>query len=332
MQKKRMTDEILYKYISDQASADEALEVREWTKSSDVRKNELARLKNAWIISGLDHVVDPKIKNQEIEKIWYIIRQITINEQKKATRLRFVRYAAAILLIIGLSETISYFVSNLSSLSNSEITEIIVPKGQRSTVVLSDGSTVQLNSDSRLRFPSFFKTGKRKVTLIGEGFFNVAHDKAHPFVVEATGLQIEVLGTSFNVSNYPNDKIITTYLQSGKVKIIDNSKNNVFLNPSEAYSYSTITHKSVIEKIDDQHFSDWTKGLLTIKGENIGELAKKLERRFDIQIVFGDEDVKQHLYTGSIKDQDLKTVLDALEFASAIKYERTGTRVILSSK
>jgi len=327
-----MTDEVLYKYISDQASADETLEVREWTKSSDERKSELARLMNAWILSGLDHVVDPKLKNQEIERIWNIIRQITIKEQKKAFRIRFIRYAAAILLLISLSGTIGYFVSNLSSMSNSEITEIIVPKGQRSTVLLPDGSTVQLNSDSHLSFSSFSKTGKRKVYLIGEGFFNVAHDKAHPFVVEATDLQVEVLGTSFNISSYPGDKLITTYLQSGKVKISDNSKNDVFLNPNEAYSYNTITHKSVKEKIDDQRFSDWTKGLLTIDGEKIGEFAKKLERRFDIQIEFGDELVKQHLYTGSIKDQDLITVLNALEFASSIKYERIGTRVIFYSK
>lgn len=327
-----MTDEILYKYISDQASADETLEVREWTKSSYERKNELARLKNAWILSGLDHVVDPKLKNQEIERIWNIIRQITIKEQKKTIRVRFIRYAAAILLLISLSGTIGYFVSNLSSLSNSEITEIIVPKGQRSTVVLPDGSTVQLNSDSRLSFSSFSKTGKRKVNLLGEGFFNVAHDKAHPFVVEVTDLQIEVLGTSFNVSSYPGDKLITTYLQSGKVKIGDRNKNSVFLNPNEAYSYNTVTHKSVKLKMNDQRLSNWTKGLLTIDGEQIGELAKKLERRFNVQIEFGDEDVKQHLYTGTIKDQDLKTILDALEFASSIKYEQKGTQVTFSSK
>lgn len=327
-----MKEEVLYRFISNQASPEEKNEVRNWVQVSEERKKELNRLKNIWILSGLEFVIDKKLKDEEIEKIKNIIRRLTLKENKKTLMLRFLRYAAAVLILISISGTIGYFVSNQSFKPNSEITKIIVPKGQRSTVILPDGSTVYLNSDSQLNFPSFFNSSKRKVQLIGEGFFKVSHDKSHPFVVETKGLDVEVLGTSFNVSSYPDDQVITTYLQTGKVKISDSAGEDVFLSPSEAFTFNKITHRSEKVVVEDQRFSDWTIGLLTVEGETIGELVKKLERRFDVKIEFLDENVKQHLYTGSIKDQDLNTVMEALAFASSIKYERRGNKVLFSSK
>lgn len=327
-----MTDEILFKYISDQASPEETLNVQKWAQGTEERQKELARLKNVWVLAGLENEINVYKRDQEIERIWNIIRQLTINEQKKVFRLRLIRYAAVLVLLIGFSGTTGYFISNLVSKSSTLFTEIIVPKGERSTVVLPDGTTVQLNSDSHLRFLSSFNSGKRRVILKGEGFFKVTPDKSRPFVVETPNIQVEVLGTIFNVSCYTNDSLVTTFLQSGKVKINIGNRDDIFLTPNEAYSYNTITHESVKMKITDKRFTDWTKGVLTINGETIGELAKKLERRFNIQIVFNDDEVKKHMYTGSIKDEDLNTVLKALTFASSINYERENNKITLFSK
>jgi transmembrane sensor len=325
-----MTDELLFKYTIGRANPEEILNVQEWIACSEERKGELARIKNMWVLAGLGNEIDPGIKGQEVERIWTIIRQLNQKERKSTFRFRFIRYAAAILFLIGFSGTIGYYISNLSTKSISGYTEVIVRKGERSTVVLPDGSTVQLNSDSRLKFVSF-NSGKRNVMLEGEGFFNITHDRLRPFIVVTHGIEIEVLGTSFNVSSYPDDSFVTTYLVSGKVKITDNN-DDIFLNPNEAYSYNKVTRESVKMKMTDQRYSNWTKGVLTIDGETIGELAKKLERRFNVQIIFGDHEVKQHTYTGSIRDEDLNIVLQAIEFASSIKYELRGDTVTLFSK
>jgi transmembrane sensor len=325
-----MTDELLFKYTIGRANPEEILNVQEWIDCSEERKGELARIKNMWVLAGLGNEIDPGIKGQEVERIWTIIRQLNQKERKSTFRFRFIRYAAAILFLIGFSGTIGYYISNLSTKSISGYTEVIVRKGERSRVVLPDGSTVQLNSDSRLKFVSF-NSGKRNVMLEGEGFFNITHDRLRPFIVVTHGIEIEVLGTSFNVSSYPDDSFVTTYLVSGKVKITDNN-DDIFLNPNEAYSYNKVTRESVKMKMTDQRYSNWTKGVLTIDGETIGELAKKLERRFNVQIIFGDHEVKQHTYTGSIRDEDLNIVLQAIEFASSIKYELRGDTVTLFSK
>lgn len=327
-----MTDELLFKYISGQADIDEVQEVQLWVNESEERRKEMARLKNIWILAGLENKNAPEKTATETERIWQIIKRLNIREKKREVRIRLLKYAATLLITISIAGTIGYFISYSSFHSPDEYTEIIVPRGERSTVALPDGSTVQLNSDSRLRFLSSFNSGKRKVCLQGEGFFKVKHHRTRSFVVEAGNLQIEVLGTSFNVSNYPDDQMITTYLQSGKVKIINENLTSVFLTPSEAFSYNKTTHQSEKIRLPDQRFTDWTKGILTINGETIGELTKKLERRFDVRILFGDHKVKDNVYTGSIKDENIITVMEALKFASSIKYECKGDTIILFSK
>jgi ferric-dicitrate binding protein FerR (iron transport regulator) len=326
-----MTEEILYKYISEQADTEESILVKQWVGNSEERKGELSRLKNIWILSGLDNEIDPAIKASETERIWSMIKKLNVDARRKSLRLQFLKYAAAIVLIIGISGTIGFFVSTSVWNSNTKFTEINVPKGERSSVVLPDGSTVRINSNSQLKFSSTFNSGKRKVILSGEAYFDVAHDKSHPFIVETQSLQIEVLGTRFNISSYPNDHLTTTFLESGKVKISSVGNDNVILNPNEAFEFNKISLESRKIVMNDNRMMDWTKGVMTINGETIGELAKKIERRFNVTVTFMDEAVKEHVYTGSIKDEDLNIVLEAIKFASSIEYKREGNQIILSS-
>jgi ferric-dicitrate binding protein FerR (iron transport regulator) len=150
-------------------------------------------------------------------------------------------------------------------------------------------------------------------------------------LVETGILEVEVLGTSFNVCSYSDDKTITTYLESGKVKISINGKEDIFLTPSEVLKFEKSTGKVTTRTIDDHCFSDWTKGMLNIKGETIEELAKKLERRFDVEIQFGDSEVQNHTYSGTIQDENLNTVLEALKFASSLNYKQNGKIVTIYS-
>lgn len=327
-----MSDELLIKYITGNATREEILQVKEWVRASKNIEKELLRLKNIWIFSGLENEISEKRKEAEIERILRIVRNLKAKQQKNAFRRKIFRYAAIAVVLIGLSGLGGYFIAQRRSLSYFNGTEIIVCRGERSTVLLPDGSMIKLNSDSRLKLASDFRSGNRTIDLQGEAFFKVAHDSRHPFTVKTGGLNVQVLGTVFNVSNYPGDSLITTFLQSGKVKISTEFSDNVILNPKEAYSYNRVTHESSKTKMQDLRMTDWTKGILTIDGEKIGELAKKLERRFDVNIAFGDKEVADHVYTGSIKDEDINTVLAALEFASSIRYERNGNKITLYSR
>lgn len=327
-----MTDEIIFKYITDQANDREKLEVQEWVAISEERKQELARMKNSWVLASLNNEIDPIVKEREIQLILNRIGEMNKKVNSKILRIKWLKYAAAILFAVGLSGSFGYFISS-SQYFNSGFTEIIVPKGERSKVVLPDGSSVQLNSGSQLKFKPNFQAGKRVVQLEGEAFFEVTHDKAHPFVVETdNNYEVEVLGTSFNVCSYSDDETITTYLENGKVKISIDGGKEIFLKPSEFLQFERSTGNTIKQTMNDHRFLDWTVGILNIQGETIEELSKKLERRFDIEIIFGDDEVKNHTYSGSIKDEDLNNVLSALEFLSALNYKRDGRVVTLFSR
>jgi Fe2+-dicitrate sensor, membrane component len=328
-----MTEELLVKYISGQANQEETKTVLDWIKESEEREKEIIRLKNMWIITGLDQDMNSFLKRREVDRIMEIIHEENLSNQRKKNLNKILAYAAGFLIIVGLSTYSGFYLSQKVTNSNHAYTEIYVPKGERTSVLLPDGSKVQLNSDSRLRFESTLsELGKRKVSLSGEGYFEVKPDSVHPFIVETPSYNIEVLGTSFDVSCYPNDSLITTFLQQGKVKISKGSSKPVYLAPRELYCYNTSTSESSKKKIDDFRYGDWTKGRFTIAGETIGDLAKKLERRFNIKIAFGDAEAKNHMYSGSIKDEDLNTMLEALTYASTIKYEHKGDTIVLYSK
>lgn len=327
-----MSDNLIFKYFSGQSTKKETKEVREWVNDSEDRKRKFSRLKNVWVLSGLDNEIDPEIKEREIKRILRRIRGVSWTGNKNNRRLGWLKYAAVVTLIVSLSASVGYFVSNWRLDLQSGYTEVIVPKGERSKIVLPDGSIVQLNGDSHMKFDPLFNSKQRKVIFEGEAFFQVKHDASHPFVVETPNFNVKVLGTKFNVSSYPNDSIQTTYLESGKVEISFGEKSDIFLKPSEAFEYNNTTGTFQKLKINDTRFTDWTKGILTIKGETIGEFSKILERRFDIHVIFGDNEVKNHIYTGSIRDEDLTSVLEAIKFASSIDYQRQGRSVTLYSR
>ena len=324
-----MTDELLFRYVSGQAGDDEKKEVWKWVALSEERERELSRMINSWVLASLNNEYDRFKKEQAIQLIMEKISALNKKPVRKIIQIKWLKQAAVILVVIGLT-SLGYFLSNMQ-ISQSGYTEIIVPKGERSKVVLPDGSTVQINGGSQLRLEPSFQTGKRKVHLEGEAFFDVTHDKSHPFLVETSNLQVEVLGTSFNVCSYSDDRTITTYLESGKIKISIDGKEDIFLAPSEVLKFEKATGEITMNTIEDHRFSDWTKGILNIQGETIEELAKKLERRFDVEINFGDDEVRNHTYSGSIKDTNLETILEALKFASSLNYEQNEKAVTLYS-
>ncbi len=326
-----MKDNLLISYIIGQASEKEIAAVRKWASESEERRAELSRIKNIWIIAGLNNELDPAHKEKAIQQILTKLKMLKNSpaKKRKSIQLQWIKYVAAIVLIFCLSGTIGYFGFKTGvNINQTGYTEIIVPNGERSNVVLPDGSKVQLNSGSSLKFEPSFSSGKRSVVLNGEAFFEVTHDKSNPFFVETSQLKVKVLGTKFNVCSYNDDPYITTFLESGKVEINIDGGQDIILNPSEAIKFEKKTNKASMLVIQDTRYTDWTKGLLTIKGETIAEMSIKLERRFGIQILFGDNEVKKRTYSGSIKDEDLITVLEAIKFTSSLTYKKSGNKVL----
>lgn len=330
-----MKDELLIRYITGQATPSEIKQVIEWSSLSTANYDELLRSKNAWILAGLNRPVNQEIKKDDIRKILG-----RINKTKpgyKSSRFRIISglgRIAAVLILALITGVVGFYLSQKGLVSVS-YTEVVVARGERSKVVLPDGSLVLLNSESRLKFPASFHGSKRKVELEGEAYFEVRHNANRPFIVHSADLDVEVLGTRFNLCNYPDEDRIETYLESGRIKIALPGmieKDKLILNPSEAFQYNRSTGEQQKLTCADTHLTDWTRGILTIRGETIEQLSKKLERRFNVSIHFRDNQVKQHTYSGSISDQDLNIILEAMSFTSSLSFERKDDKVTIWSK
>lgn|GEM_PF-872700 len=174
---------------------------------------------------------------------------------------------------------------------------------ERRLIKLTDGSKAWLSPGSTLNYPDVFRGGTREVSVSGQVFFEVEHDVDHPFIVRSGKLQTQVLGTSFNVVAYENEKDIEVTLLEGKVRVSLDSE-NIDINPNERVVYSQVNGN--LRKEDDpdaQRFLEHRLGVLEYKGTPLLTVVKDMERTFGIRIEL-DEELSNCLFIGSFKSTD----------------------------
>jgi ferric-dicitrate binding protein FerR (iron transport regulator) len=196
-----------------------------------------------------------------------------------------------------------------------------IPNSEMGNVVLPDGTKVKLNSSSELRYPMKF-LNSREVFLTGEAFFDVTSDPDNPFLVHVDDFTVKVTGTRFNVKSYPDTNPETT-LEEGKIAVI-NSKGNtiVDLKPNENLVYNKAQNRVLISSIDIHQKMGWTEGKIFLKNQTIGEMAKIIERWYNVKIMFDDESLKHVRLTGTIlKDKPIEQLLNVLVRSEAIDFK-----------
>ncbi len=214
----------------------------------------------------------------------------------------------------------------------SALTQVIIPYGKRSEVVLPDGSHVWLNSGSQLSYPSEFSGKTRDVYLAGEAFFDVEHDAGHPFQVITHEVRISVLGTRFNVSAYQEDPTIQTVLLSGKVAIRKNAllSRPEELVPGERMLFSRADQGLTKDRVDPQYITSWIYGYLIFEKEPTPGIFKKLERYYN-QPIRAEKGLEEISFSGKLDlKENLNEVLENIAFASSLRISREGETYVIS--
>lgn len=202
---------------------------------------------------------------------------------------------------------------------------LVVPYGRRAELVLSDGTKVWLNSGSRLVYPNVFKGNKREVLLQGEAFFDVAHQAEKPFHVYAKDVDVKVLGTSFNVRAYADEKDIKTTLVQGSVLLADlvNEKNTVRLVPGNMGVF-TEAKSFKLANVDTEMFTSWKSGYLYLKNENLSELLKTLTRYYNISIQLDDPKKEERYFSGRLNlEPEPEQILQVIALTTGCQAEKT---------
>lgn len=231
-------------------------------------------------------------------------------------------------------------VITLEAKSNKETVynTVVVPYGKRTKIELSDGTMVWLNSGSKLIYPVVFNKKKREVYLEGEAIFDVAHNKNQPFAVMAKDHEINVLGTVFNVSNYPDENIISTTLKSGSVEInykgdsYLNLKESIKIKPGISATYFKNSKQIRAKKVNVNNKFSWRDGLFVFKNDNLGYIMKKLSRYYNVKIVLENTEMSNETFSGQLdlKD-DLNEVLILIKETSNFEFNyQTDKTVIIN--
>jgi hypothetical protein len=209
-------------------------------------------------------------------------------------------------------------VENLASADKTadevKMNEVIIPFGKKSKIVLEDGTNVWLNAGSRFAFPQKFTGKKREVFLDGEAYFEVAKNEKQPFIVSTGDINIEVLGTKFNVSAYHSDNFCETVLLEGKVNVWEKEKlfsNKAIMAPGQKATYNKTGKEIVlVAETDPGMYIAWTEGWYQFSNQNLEQVLNKLERYYNVRFVYDPEIVSGILpVTGKL---DLKDSLDAV--------------------
>lgn len=219
---------------------------------------------------------------------------------------------------------------DLQKASNSKYS-VIVPKGKSYHVTMIDGTEVELNSDSEITFNNSTFSKERKVTLNGEAFFSVAHNKERPFIVKSSDLQIQVLGTEFNVSNYKENNFTSTTLVEGSIRVSNPQGESEIIKPGNKAKLYHNQNNIIVEDVDVQTVVSWTSGVLIFRNEKLKELIPRLNRWFNMEFEFEGKELLDYKFTGSLKkENDLNHFLQMLKYTKDINYSIVGKKVKLN--
>lgn len=203
-----------------------------------------------------------------------------------------------------------------------------VPRGGKYNITLADGTVVWLNAASSLTFPAAFTGKERQVSLNGEAYFEVATDPSRPFSVKVGDMQVQVLGTHFNIMAYNDEQSVNTTLLQGAVKI-QSSTGEALLRPGQQAKMDHAGKVQVVHADIDAVIA-WKNGLFSFNNASIEEVMRQVARWFDAEIVYPDG-IPQDRFQGEIdRSSDITAVLKILE-ASGVKFTVQGHKILVRS-
>lgn len=221
--------------------------------------------------------------------------------------------------------SVAFMAVDADSLTASKLNTVSTPRGGEFKITLSDGSIVMLNAGSKLTFPTGFRGAERKVYVDGEAFFKVAKNREKPFIVSIAGSEVKVLGTQFNVSNYPESNGTEATLLEGSINFSNNNGKEVILKPNQQVlsSYGKLTVKEV--SADD--FNAWTKGEFLFNDVPLAVVMQKLARWYNVEV---DPETmpKKNLYIKISRKADINEVLEMISAATKSDFALKANKIV----
>ena len=213
-----------------------------------------------------------------------------------------------------------------------EFNTLVIPRGSEYNIVLADGTKVFLNAGSEISYPVVFAGDKREVKLKGEAYFEVRKDERRPFFVQAGDVQIQVLGTSFNVTAYPGRGRIETTLEEGKIQLTD-GRESVEVSPGKQAIYDIEDGRFEVKQVDTKLYTAWKDGYYKFDQMTLEDIMETLALWYDLNVFYRNPGVKSLEFTGRLRRYDeVVSLFEKLEQTGLVVFEVNGKNVIIKEK
>lgn len=329
---------------------------RDWVQKPNDESNYFWK---KWMENHPEKISDVKKAREFIERLNFHKAQLSSNElddmlgkiiahEKPADRKRkgkgmdfsqWYRIAAVLLISFIAAVLLFEFVpDNTEEAAPVPVARITLenPKGRKSKITLPDGTKVDLNYESRLKFPKTFEGELRKVELTGEAFFEVAHNDTMPFVIQTSGLVTEVLGTSFNIKSIEGEQETAVSLVSGMVKVSNINEGTAnqdrYISPGEQLSYNRNSGQMKVSNFDVERITAWKEGIILLKDAGFMEFIDLLEGWYGVDFQVHGTPSKNWKINGRYQNESLNDILTGLKFVYGFEYQIQGKKVVLTFK
>ncbi|MGO4294662.1 FecR family protein [Chitinophaga sp. RAB17] len=333
-------DDLIARFLSGNISAEEQKLLEHWINALAENRSYFLQLREVWQATAPSGAYDTTAAWDSMQYRTAIAPPMVVNRWKY-----YFRVAASYTLPFLIGGGLVYAWSSLKKEnSNNAMVTVTSPKGATTKIELSDGTEVWLNAGSKLQYAQSYNLRGREVKLEGEAFFKVHTNAQKPFTVRASDLRILALGTSFNVKAYPEDKTVVTTLVDGEVKI-DGSKTTtpfgLMMKPHQhvVYKKPLTTNDSEHMKIpasngdsstaapiesrevnNTEIYTAWKDGNWIVAAQTMEELAVTMERRFNVKVIFKEQELKEYRFSGTFRQETLEQVLNILKLTAPLKY------------
>ncbi|MDR3693004.1 FecR domain-containing protein [Mucilaginibacter sp.] len=298
-------EDILDRYLKGEASPEEMEQVKAWLDEHHAAGSSWQRMdkksRDQWLAglfkeieaeTGMDNA---KVVKMHPGRIWLLA-------------LGSVAAAIVIIFTIFLQNTAVHTVSAADNL-----TVMNVPANQQKQVVLADGSRIEVNSLSVLKYPVKFDGKTREVYLSGEAYFDIQHDASKPFIIHTGKVVTTVLGTAFNIREDKKEHTIVVTVTRGKVSVANGSQPLGVITPNQQISFNEVNLKHTQKNVDAEKVIAWLESNLHFNNVTFADAANQLQQHFKVKISFANEKVKNCRFTGTaIKAEKLDEILNII--------------------
>lgn len=332
-----MNQQLIEKFLNNTCTVEEAEQVVTWFSTTEGQHYLAKRLEeDARLLQ--DERIKPMLPELDSAQMW---REIdgNINQKKEYKNFRqprrkvtAYRYAAVIILLVGVLAT--FFAWKHPMSSKEEPIHFITKSHQHQTITLGDGTTIKLNSNSQLWIAADYGESNREVTLKGEAYFEVIHDKNNPFVIHAHGTIVKDLGTVFNVRAMPNETNVQVAVKSGKVLIRSKQSQTrgVKLTAGQFGYVNLETDTVTIDAFAIQNYLSWVSGGITFKNAPLKKVSRQLSRMYDVSFKYASDSIKDLSFSANFTRGSLKKALEVISLTLSIDYQKTEQAVVWSKK